>query len=97
MTGTLIAIQDRVIVIADEAQETTPSGIILPDTAQEKPRTGKVHATGPGRSDTTALLPSMSVKVGDTVYFGKFAGQPIRAGDQEYIVLREDDVLAVIR
>jgi len=89
---------DRVIVEPSEQEEKTASGIILPETAKEKPQEGKVLAVGPGKFDDEGKkrLP-MDVKVGDTVLFAKYAGSEIKVeGDRKVIVMRESDILATI-
>lgn len=87
---------DRVIVKSLEPEEVTKSGIILPDTAKEKPQEAEVIAVGPGRmTDEGQRVPS-ELKVGDKVIFAKYAGTELKDGDEEYLVLRETDVLAKI-
>ena len=86
-------LQDRVLVKRVEAEETTAAGIIIPDTAKEKPQEGKVVAVGPGKlTDDGKRLP-VEVEVGDIVVFSKYGGTEYREGDVEYMVLRDDDVL----
>jgi chaperonin GroES len=85
---------DRVVVRPIEREETTKSGIVLPDTAKEKPQEGEVMALGPGRvTDEGKQLP-MELKVGDRVLYSKFAGTEYKDGDEEYLILRESDILA---
>ena len=87
---------DRVIVEALEEEETTSSGIVLPDTAKEKPQRGRILAVGPGaRSDKGELVP-MEVAVGDEVIYSKYGGTEIKVGADEVLVLRESDVLAKV-
>ena len=87
---------DRVIVEALEEEETTSSGIVLPDTAKEKPQRGRVLAVGPGaRNDAGELIP-MEVAVGDEVIYSKYGGTEIKVGADEVLVLRESDVLAKV-
>ena len=87
---------DRIVLKVVEAEEKTASGIVLPDTAKEKPQQGKVLAVGPGKySDDGKLLP-MSVKEGDTVLFAKYAGTEIKYKGEELLILRESDLLAVV-
>ena len=87
---------DRIVVQITEAEDVSPGGIVLPDTAQEKPKQGKVVAVGPGRiSDDGELLP-MDVKVGDIIVFTEYGGTQITVGRKDYTVLRESDVLAVV-
>ncbi len=85
---------DRVVVKPIEREETTKSGIVLPDTAKEKPQEGEVMALGPGRvTDEGKRLP-MELKVGDRVLYSRFAGTEYKDGDEEYLILRESDILA---
>ena len=87
---------DRVIVEALEEEETTSSGIVLPDTAKEKPQRGRVLAVGPGaRSESGEIIP-MEVAVGDEVIYSKYGGTEIKVGADEVLVLRESDVLAKV-
>jgi chaperonin GroES len=87
---------DRLVVEVTEAEEKTPSGILLPDTAQEKPQKGKVVAVGPGRMTDNGALVKPEVHKGDIVLFSKYGGTEITLGRKEYTVLRESDVLAII-
>ncbi len=84
-------INDRVVVQPADAEEKTIGGIIIPDTAKEKPQRGTVIAVGPGKKDHT-----MTVKEGDTVLYGKYAGQEITFEGKEYLIMREDDILVII-
>lgn len=87
---------DRVVVKPSEPEEKTSGGIILPDTAKERPQQGKVVAVGPGRvTDNGAKIP-MEVKVGDTVLYGKYAGTEVLIDGEEHLIMRESDILAVI-
>jgi len=89
-------LSDRIVVEVTEAEEVSPGGIVLPDTAQEKPKQGKVVAVGPGRiSDDGALLP-MDVKKGDVVLFTEYGGTEITLGKKKYTVLRQPDILAIV-
>jgi chaperonin GroES len=87
---------DRIIVEQSEAEEKTAGGIVLPDAAKEKPQRGKVVAAGPGKLLDNGKRGSLSLKVGDEVFYGKYAGSDVEVGGKEYVVLRESDVLAVI-
>lgn len=82
---------DRVLVKADAAEETTASGLFIPDTAKEKPQRGEVVAVGTGKKDEP-----ITVKVGDKVLYGKYAGTEITVEGQEYLIMRESDIFAVI-
>ena len=87
---------DRVVVQADEAEEKSDGGIILPDTAQEKPQRGTIVALGAGRISDNGELIKPEVKVGNKVLYGKYSGNEITIGNQEYLIMRESDILAVI-
>ena len=86
---------DRVVVKVVEQEETTKSGIVLPDTAKEKPQEGEVMAVGPGRYENGTLIP-MHVKKGDRVLFAKYAGTEVKLSGDEYLIMRESDVLGVV-
>lgn len=88
-------LQDRILVERVEEEEKK-GGIIIPDTAKEKPQQGRVIAVGPGRLDDKGNRIPMEVKKGDYILFGKYSGNEIRIGDEEYLIMREDDVLAII-
>ena len=87
---------DRIIVKATSAEEVTKGGIVLPDTAQEKPQEGEVIAVGPGKVLDSGKMMPMDVKVGDKIIFAKYGGTEVKVGDEEYIILRQDDVLAIL-
>jgi len=89
-------IGDRVVVRPKTAEETTKSGIILPDTAKERPQEGEVMAVGTGRTMDDGTVVPLAVKVGDTVLFSKYGGTEIKVSGEEYIILREDDILAIL-
>ncbi len=89
-------IGDRVVVRPKSAEEMTKSGIILPDTAKERPQEGEVMAVGTGRIMDDGTVVPLAVKVGDTVLFSKYGGTEIKIGGEEYIILREDDILAIL-
>lgn len=86
---------DRVVVKVLESEEKTKSGIVLPDTAKEKPQQGKVMAAGPGRYENGQKIP-MSVKEGDIVIFAKYAGTEVKLDGEEYLILKETDILAIV-
>jgi chaperonin GroES len=88
-------LNDRIIVKRIEEQEKSKGGIIIPDTAKEKPQQGKVVAVGPGKRDDGKLIP-LDVKAGDTVLFAKYAGTDIKIEGEDHLILREDDVLGVV-
>src|SRR5512136_2869510 len=88
-------LQDRILVERIE-EEVKKGGIIIPDSAKEKPQQGKVIAVGPGRIDEKGSRVPLDIKKGDYILFGKYSGNEIRIGDEEHLIMREDDVLAVI-
>jgi len=89
-------LQDRVIVKRVEEEETTKGGIIIPDSAKEKPQEGEIVAVGPGKvADDGKKIP-LEVKAGDRVLFGKYAGTEIKMEDEEHLIMREDDILGII-
>lgn len=88
---------DRVLVRALESEETTEGGIVLPDTAKEKPQKGEIVAVGTGKILEDGTKKSLEVKVGDKVLFGKYSGTEIKVEDQEYLILREEDILAIVK
>lgn len=87
---------DRVVVKPLEEEDKTPGGIILPDTAKEKPQRGEVVAVGPGKLDDKGERMNMEVKKGNVVLYGKYAGTEIKVDGQEYLILRESDILAIV-
>jgi chaperonin GroES len=90
-------LQDRILVKRLEAEEKTPSGIIIPDNAKEKPMEGEVVAVGNGKTLEDGKLSKPDVKVGDKVLFSKYAGTEVKLDGSEHLVLREDDLLGVIQ
>jgi len=89
-------LQDRVIVKQSDAEEKTKSGILLPDTAKEKPTRGKVIAVGPGKLDDGGKPMEIGLRVGDTVYYGKYSGTDVEIDGEKLVILREGDVLGVL-
>jgi chaperonin GroES len=89
-------LHDRVIVRRVEEEKTTSSGLIIPDSAAEKPSRGEIVATGNGRANESGKIVALDVKVGDQVLFGQYAGTEIKVGGETLLVMREDDVVAVI-
>ena len=87
---------DRLVVEPIEQEEVTAGGIILPETAKEKPQQGKVIAAGPGRTDDKGKRVAMEVKVGDTVLYAKYSGTEIKLDGKKVLILRESDILAVV-
>jgi chaperonin GroES len=89
-------LHDRVIVKRMEEERKTASGIVIPDTAAEKPDQGEVIAVGPGKRNERGDLIAMDVKVGDRVLFGKYSGQTVKVEGEELLVMREEDIMGVI-
>jgi len=89
-------LEDRVVVKASEGEETTASGLVIPDTAKERPQEGEVIAVGPGRFEDGQRIP-MDVKVGDKVIYSKYGGTEVKIEGEEYLILSARDVLAVIK
>ncbi|MBM4189170.1 MAG: co-chaperone GroES [Betaproteobacteria bacterium] len=89
-------LHDRVIVKRMEEERKTASGIVIPDSATEKPDQGEVVAVGPGKKDDSGKAIAMALKVGDRVLFGKYSGQAVKIGGEELLVMREEDVMGVI-
>ena len=89
-------LHDRVVVRRIEADEKTAGGIIIPDTAKEKPQQGEVVAVGPGGRDENGKLVPMDLKAGDKVLFGKWSGTEVKLDGEEHVILREDDILGVL-
>ena len=89
-------LHDRLVVRAQAAETKSAGGIVIPDNAQEKPTTGEVLAVGPGRVTQEGQSVPMTVKVGDRVMFGKFAGTSIKVDGEEITVLREEDIFAIV-
>ena len=87
---------DRVIVRQNEAEEKTKSGIVLPDTAKEKPTKGKVIAVGPGKLDDNGKPMEIGLRNGDTVYYGKYSGTDVEVNGEKFVILRETDILGVL-
>ena len=86
---------DRVLVKQAEAAEMRKGGIIIPDTAKEKPQQGEVIEVGPGRTEDGKLVP-MEVKKGDKILYGKYSGTEVTVDDEEFVIMRESDILAII-
>ena len=88
---------DRIVVERLEAEETTAGGIVLPDAAKEKPKQGKILAVGDGKVLDSGERAPLTVKVGDTVLFTSYAGTEVKVDGNEYLIMREDDVLAIVK
>ncbi|MHC4982472.1 MAG: co-chaperone GroES [Planctomycetota bacterium] len=89
-------LDDRVLIKQCEAEEKSSGGIVLPDTAKEKPQRGKVVAVGPGKLLDSGKRGEMSLKKGNEVFYGKYAGTEVKIDREEYVIIRESDVLAVV-
>jgi chaperonin GroES len=89
-------LHDRIVVRCVEADEKTPGGIIVPDTAKEKPQQGEVLAVGPGARDESGQLRPLDVKAGDRILFGKWSGTEIRLDGEDLLIMKEDDVMGVL-
>ncbi len=90
-------LQDRVLVKPLQQEEVKKGGIIIPDTAKEKPQEGQVIAAGPGRLSDEGKILSMSVKVGDKILYGKYSGTEVSVDGGEFLIMRESDILAVLK
>jgi chaperonin GroES len=89
-------LHDRVVVRRIEEDERTPGGIIIPDTAKEKPQQGEVIAVGPGARDEKGVLQPLDVKAGDRVLFGKWSGSEVKIDGEELLIMKESDILGVL-
>ena len=92
----VVPLGDKVVVKRVESQARTAGGIVLPDSAKEKPQQGKVVGVGAGKADKDGKRIPLDVKEGDTILFGKYSGQEVRVDGEDYLIMREDEVLAVI-
>ena len=93
----VVPLNDKIVVKRLEAEEKTAGGILLPDTAKQKPQQGKVIAVGPGKLSDKGDRLALGVKVGDTVLFGKYSGSDVEVGGREFKILREADILAKLK
>ncbi|AZN28872.1 co-chaperone GroES [Flaviflexus salsibiostraticola] len=96
MSVSIKPLEDRVVITQLEAETTTASGLVIPDTAKEKPQEGKVVAVGPGRVDDSGNRIPVDVAVGDVVIYSKYGGTEVKYGAEEFIILSSRDVLAVV-
>ena len=90
-------LHDRVVVKRLEAEQKTAGGIIIPDTAKEKPQEGEVVAVGPGKRDDEGKVHALDVKAGDKVLFGKYSGSEVKIEGEEFVILREEEILGIIQ
>ena len=95
MGVSLQPLEDRIVVKPSEGEEMTASGLVIPDTAKEKPQEGEVIAVGPGRFEDGKRIP-MDVKTGDTVIYSKYGGTEVKLGGEDYLILSARDVLAIV-
>jgi chaperonin GroES len=96
LTMKIRPLHDRILVKREEEKEVKKGGIIIPDTAKEKPQEGKVIAVGNGKVNDEGKKVPLDVKAGDKILFGKYSGSEVKLDDEEYLILREEDVLAII-
>ena len=89
-------LSDRVVIKSLESIEKTKGGIYVPDTAKEKPQEGEIVAVGPGKTSDEGKLIKMEVKIGDKVLYGKYSGTEVTVEDEEYLIMREADILAIV-
>ena len=89
-------LHDRVVIRRIESNDRTPGGIIIPDTAKEKPQECEVIAVGPGARDETGRMQPLDVQVGDRILFGKWSGTEVRIAGEEYLIMKESDILGVL-
>lgn len=94
--STVKPVGDRILVKVREAEEKTAGGILLPDTAKEKPQVGEVVQVGPGKRNDDGSYQAIDVKVGDNVLYSKYAGTDIKLGREDHVLLREQDILATV-
>jgi len=93
---TIKPLEDRIVVRTNEAEQTTASGLVIPDTAKEKPQEGEVLAVGPGRVDDNGNRVPVDVAVGDSIIYSKYGGTEVKYGGEDYLILSARDILAVV-
>lgn len=96
MSVSIKPLEDRIVIKSLEAEQTTASGLVIPDTAKEKPQEGEVLAVGPGRIDDNGNRVPLDVNVGDRVIYSKYGGTEVKHGGQEYLILSARDILAIV-
>jgi len=89
-------LDDRLVILPDDPEEVTSGGIVLPDSAREKPQRGKVVATGPGKLLDSGNRGEMSARKGDVVFYGKYSGTEVEFNGETYVIIRENDILAIV-
>ena len=97
MSVSIKPLEDKVVVEPAAAEQTTASGLVIPDTVKEKPQEGEVIAIGSGKRDDQGKVHALEVKKGDRVLFGKYSGNEVKIEGEEYVILREDEILGVIQ
>ena len=96
MSVSIKPLEDRIVIKQVEAEQVTSSGLVIPDTAKEKPQEGEVVAVGPGARDETGKLVELSVKAGDRVLFGKWSGSEVKISGEELLIMKESDILGIV-
>ena len=96
MSVNIKPLEDKIVVQASEAEATTASGLVIPDTAKEKPQEGKVIAVGQGKVNDDGKKVPLDVKTGDKILFGKYSGQEFKLEGQDYLHMREDDIIGIV-
>ena len=96
MSVSIKPLEDRIVIKSLEAEQTTASGLVIPDTAKEKPQEGEVLAVGPGRIDDKGNRVPLDINVGDRVIYSKYGGTEVKHGGQEYLILSARDILAIV-
>ena len=96
MSVTIKPLEDRIVIKAGEAEQTTASGLVIPDTAKEKPQEGEVIAVGPGGRNERGELVPLDVKAGDTVLFGKWSGTEVKIDGVDYLIMKESDIMGIV-
>ena len=89
-------LEDRIVVRPGESEETTASGLVIPDTAKEKPQEGEIVAVGPGARDESGKVVALDVKAGDRVLFGKWSGTEVRIDGQDLLIMKESDIMGIV-
>ena len=95
MSVSIKPLEDRIVIKQVEAEQTTASGLVIPDTAKEKPQEGEVVAVGPGAKNEDGKVSAMDVKVGDIVLFGKWSGTEVKIDGKEYSIMKESDIMGI--
>ena len=96
MSVNIKPLEDRIIVKQVEAEQTTASGLVIPDTAKEKPQEGEVIAVGPGARDENGKLVPLDVKAGDRILFGKWSGTEVKIDGEELLIMKESDIMGIL-